>query len=1520
MNKFKVFLMGFGVCVSIVGTAITTNAQSINGRIIPTISLEEFTEVMSSQTQPQSTTPTQESSLEDNTTTAPTVPESSESGTTVIIIQPTEEVTEEPTVYAKATQVLSGNNLENWKYQPLASEVEAIFASIRADGFDYVDTRYFDSGRAGNVVGNGVVGTVGYDLGLMDTKSGNVWSHSNATKNSIVSPELVAMAMYKAFGIYEYDYTVEYESISENDVIGGAGNLLITIGKPYNALDLSKGKVIAYISNSETSKYKERYNEEFGSLPADTSAKSCLKVMYKMVKQLGGTILSDDALDELIRSKVVETDETDYEMRRIYAYYTYLGYIKDSEWKASSLKFSRFLEILNCLLNATSNDLQTSKVTIVKSVNNFISGEYFVPKFEDIPNLEYLVQKSGPFAVVYSGQFDIRGADTVDTSKIEDTSRALEILGYDLLLKDESFTRPPAVKGELPSGDSIVKMNTEWVDDKGIKHVPYVASVLGMSDKITQKVAIMDIYKALGMSQYDTVIWSKECSVETLQNSPAILNLPGYIDTVDASKGYTYVWTTRTHSKLYTDKAVADLKIDNASLDNEMTSGEFIVLLAEMMEFYGEPVISESEVNQLLQVLGDNIPMYLSVEEADAWVYLKVRGCLNDDTIKFYEPITLSQMLDILVCVADTDSRTTYKEVELTVDIGELANEGYFPKTVTIFTGDKALYTETEVEYSESQYYDYFIEVTNKTKFTTVFGAEVKSLSVKKSADSEQSMTNTVYLGKELINDKYYYHFTVPKDIDLSKYGGKDTVAGCIKISPKTKLTSPIALWLPVGGGVYTYNESTGSKAFAEGLLLSRNSFTSYKGDDFKLYVDKERMSRVSVGSLFKSFVQKLIPNEAEAAGVTGLLGAGCRVLINPGGTVNAKSTAENLSNIVKNGVDYTVSKDQSFAIEFSSDDYNNALASIEQDLSQGTTFHAISTIYGIDSSVMINYEDLVKNEILYNPNPGELPMPVDGVLTVYSNSGVVRLNNNTKEVVSGNTIYKIPSDTDVYKIVQDAKSKTLWIDFRAIYGWANNKCTITATSTGKSWGINVSYKSEQDVSTSKRVNELIVNAPESFRTSYTNYTETLKYLNRASSQDLLQMLSTTGYSLANWVIYEDGTDIGRDYCIVFYPSAAFNGQTGNVGNSGLDLESITGCNVMNDDWCYKVYELKREASTEYGRFSYSQDQGYLYNVPNWEDFSIERYLNGTYILPISYDKDSGKFINSNVNAYWGCTYGTRPYTTDESNTKVIDIKGVVQEGYDNSKGIGITATPVGSVSFMAGGSPLYYRASSPVFANSGSTAVTSSSTQVYFGTSPVESPVSKNGETYVQIEHVYQGIISDYKIVLSSSSAFYNVNTWRCGDVIKNVYVGFNGVVTSNAAVQDTVVEQIGDGAEDEWDGFEELSIQSILRKIDSTTSFVIIFTIKILPMLAIILLTILVGFSIMADNKLIRLFCEKIFDPVYWITLGSVHVGELNIVKHAFGLTLGYLSFIMIYNGNLLRVIAIGITWYQEIVKYFH
>ena len=189
----------------------------------------------------------------------------------------------------------------------------------------------------------------------------------------------------------------------------------------------------------------------------------------------------------------------------------------------------------------------------------------------------------------------------------------------------------------------------------------------------------------------------------------------------------------------------------------------------------------------------------------------------------------------------------------------------------------------------------------------------------------------------------------------------------------------------------------------------------------------------------------------------------------------------------------------------------------------------------------MLRYEDLIEHEILYQIDSSKLPeADSNGVLTLYSDTGVIRLNSETHEIVVGNTIYHVPAETKLFRYEKDENDKTvLWIDFRAVFGWSQDMCDmeILPTSTGDNWSLNITYKSGKEVAAQTEVMTTYMSLPDSFNPASTSYLHTAKYI--TNDNGVVQMLCTTGYSLASWVVYEDGSSVARDYCIVFYPSAA---------------------------------------------------------------------------------------------------------------------------------------------------------------------------------------------------------------------------------------------------------------------------------------------------------------------------------------------------------------------------------------------
>lgn len=454
-----------------------------------------------------------------------------------------------------------------------------------------------------------------------------------------------------------------------------------------------------------------------------------------------------------------------------------------------------------------------TRVTEVYSVNNQYADCYYRPKLEDIPLLGERVCKMGQYTAAYTGFFDIGWKEAAKPRG--EQSRALEILGYDFLFKDESFD----------------------VSTKKYSH-----TLIGTS--ISQETAIMNIYKALGLEQYDIKMYHTRGSytggsspVGSLLNRDTLVydirkNNTKVTDTFD---GYeTYVFVTRSNPLLYMRKLQNDFNISMKSdKSTTVTLEDFIIMCYKMMSFYGEPVLSEQETNQLLQVYGAEVPAGMSREFEDAWMYLKARGVLNIDNDKLNGNLTKNDMYEILMCIKDRDSRTNYKEIQLSYSLNmDIVNKGYYPLTTTVTQVD-SVDIEGEVSYENCTVYDYLVPINEYSTFIGQTGEELKTQFVSNNPEAANLLLpGSAYVG---IVDDRYYHFIIPID-DPAKVNGYYRVD---TLSPEDK---PGAVMLFDGGGIYKLDSSSGSGRDKINYF-KRRPFSEIEYSDF---VDKERKSGIN--------------------------------------------------------------------------------------------------------------------------------------------------------------------------------------------------------------------------------------------------------------------------------------------------------------------------------------------------------------------------------------------------------------------------------------------------------------------------------------------------------------------------------------------------------------------------------------------------------------------------------------------------------------------------------------------------
>lgn len=464
------------------------------------------------------------------------------------------------------------------------------------------------------------------------------------------------------------------------------------------------------------------------------------------------------------------------------------------------------------------------RTTEIYSINNTLGSCYYRPKVDEVPLLTNRVLKMGKYAAAYSGFFDIYWKEP--TKPKGGQTRALEVLGYDFLLMDENYD----------------------INRKVYKQTP-------IKDVIYQETAIMNIYKALGLEQYDVAMYHEKGDYtsgtspvaallgrSTLQYSGGGQSSIRVTDTLDPY--ITNVFVTRTNPELYMRKLSNDMNISlGTDKKQPMTLADFIIMCSKFMEFYGEPVLSKAETNQLLQAYGAEVPVGVSEQLQEAWIYLKARGVLNVDTTNMFSNLTKDDMFDILMCIKDKDSRTNYKEIQLTYELNaELVDKGYYPQQVTVTeTADTPV--TGEVSYADATIYDYLIPINEYSKFISLTEQEVSTQYVCATPEPggadggtlSMQLEGAAYIGK--VDDKYY-HFVVQCEVPSTSL--KDGMY--LRVDTLDPNDAPGSFYMQHGGGIYKLETSTteGGKKYN---YFKRRPFTDIEYED---YVCKERKSGVN--------------------------------------------------------------------------------------------------------------------------------------------------------------------------------------------------------------------------------------------------------------------------------------------------------------------------------------------------------------------------------------------------------------------------------------------------------------------------------------------------------------------------------------------------------------------------------------------------------------------------------------------------------------------------------------------------
>lgn len=1160
--------------------------------------------------------------------------------------------------------------------------------------------------------------------------------------------------------------------------------------------------------------------------------------------------------------------------------------------------------IAESVVNEFRKHQYDAMVTEVFSINNTIENCYYKPLAKDVPYLEESVLRRG-FINAYTGYFDL---DHSDEYKPENHStRSVEILGSDSLLMSESYSGGRYTAVEIPEVS-----------------VPSNAAVMG-------------IYKALDLPQYEITYYASKVDLNHLRQSPAILNLPSFVKDVNPEYGKMRVFVTRTNMSLYTEKAQRDMKMASDILSSTpITSGEFIVLVRDMMDFYGEPRMSEEEMQAVLQVYGGNVPQYLTSNQKDAYLYLKARGILNDDTIDFSEDLTLSQMLEILMCVKDEGSRTDFKKIQITMNVSDkLKASGYFPKKVILSDKERALQIDEEYDYSDAQTYDYYVEKTTQTTFVNSDGAELSDMFIPSIPTNPESVavSGFEYAGIERGDDgKEYYHYVIPIMSDSSDYMKVSAMyigePGWIQINTLRNSDIPAYIWLKQGGGIYTYHSTDSSK----GVSLSRRAF---RDGEFEGAASEERKGGglakgESNKSLLLAIADKIFGEELVAKAAVVNAGVKVKATIYNAHNISNIDQLEKLSyvELVDDDSDgeWINTNNDTLIAKVPENKYSTFLAMIKRD--SGIAINeAMDAIADITGETLLDFRELADRGILFYNTNGDLPQPnADNpeLLVIDSINGRIIINNELKQIVVGSTVYQLTNqDHQLFESSIDENGKSqLMVDFRVAYGWSANTVDIEVVGTGTTYNVNITTV-DSSVTYAPILNKASIVLPDSFSSGNVDEFGLVIAKGAVGSEgDWNKYLTTSGYSLSNWIIFQQQNN--SDYLFVYYLKDAFTGTGIEPPDDWDKMCSIVGYSIASEGWAVRVLELTKTVSTEPGKFSYIKPFGYIYNLPTSAVFTMEKYLKGEYLLPLTFCQKSGNMFeicNYNVNYFPGYAYGTRPVemestslsptspssSTGRPSVEYIDIKGNKGSISSPVSEFIVKATPAGVHSLFGGYKRSTFSAGEGGDIFSGTSL--NSNSVVYIGTSPIFiRKLAGNGEVWASLD-----IGTDFRkeLKFDDDTEFNQVSKW--GDNNGNFYyryVTWGSVLEKQVAEEETDAKKamvvISDAErKDEYVDMDKYSLEYLLYRLDSSTSWIIVFCLKILPYVGIILLTILLGLSFISNIKIVQQLFAKTIDPVKVLTFGKIKFEELRSPKMFLGLIIGYCMFALVMDGNLIRII---------------
>lgn len=465
--------------------------------------------------------------------------------------------------------------------------------------------------------------------------------------------------------------------------------------------------------------------------------------------------------------------------------------------------------------NAIQDQQHKYFVAHLYSLNNQMPNAMWRPYSEDVPYVEDFATVWGGFANVYTGYWDTAVTDitsnlwwrqSYESSNpdefIYDYDRYAEVLGDDIIVIEEGIVAQTNVILNDMTGSAVGYSNSNFFagDTEG-KSPNTIVSLEQRTidvDEVTWLDAVTVLYKAMGEELYSYQSFMSYNPSITPETSPAFQNLSNPVpnSSTDARPGgyngyNVYFFTTRANpispnqtreegkdpvvDYIYWVKALKDGFIPSTGdyeelMNKPITAAEFWKLAEDIMTAYGEPTINDSEVRALLQVYGSEYPVQLGYQVADAWAYLKVRGCL-ECPMQAGDTVSRAQLLDVATRIKDEGFRADYKVITVTLDLADVMQDsGYYPVNDLTTTTDTFSATTT-YDYTQFNYYSYIIGIDEESNLGTIGSYRVYK---EQSRSDANEIKGSAVLDK-VVGGKKVIEVRVPIDYTGNIYVAKTT-------------------------------------------------------------------------------------------------------------------------------------------------------------------------------------------------------------------------------------------------------------------------------------------------------------------------------------------------------------------------------------------------------------------------------------------------------------------------------------------------------------------------------------------------------------------------------------------------------------------------------------------------------------------------------------------------------------------------------------------------------------------------